>query len=124
MIHHIMLEKNSLPHGDFLAQESIDSRIRKVSLIRDDIILPPDTLPEAVLPKGLSAERQWYLYDKIRNLSPDDSKDKTCPFHSVAKPSSTAHHTPKAPSLVRTSTGVPPAPTRKRQQQQIWRCWS
>ena len=117
-IHHFTLEKDSLLQGDFLAQESISSSIRKVSFLRDDVTLPPsDTLPEVVPPKGLSAERQWYLYEKIRSFCPDNSKDMTCPFPSVAKPSSSAHHTPEAPSLARISMGVPPAPKRRRKQQ-------
>ena len=117
-IHHFTLEKDSLLQGDFLAQESISSSIRKVSFLRDDVTLPPsDTLPEVVPPKGLSAERQWYLYEKIRSFCPDNSKDMTCPFPSVAKPSSSAHHTPEAPSLAGISMGVPPAPKRRRKQQ-------
>ena len=110
--HHFTQEKHSLLQGDFLAQESIDSSIRKVSFLREDVtLLPSDTLPEVVLPKGLSAERQWYLYEKIRSFCPDNSKDKTCPLPSVAKPLSSA---PEAPSLAVTSMGVPPAPKRRR----------
>ena len=110
-IHHFTLEKHSLLQED---HKSIDSSIRKVSFLREDVTLPPsDTLPEVVLPKGLSAERQWYLYEEI---SPDNSKDKTCPLPSVAKPSSSARHTPEEPSLAGTSMGVPPAPKRRKQQ--------
>ena len=113
-IHHFTQEKHSLLQGD-LAQESIDSSIRKVSFLREvATLLPSDTLPEVVLPKGLSAERQWYLYEKIRSFCPDNSKDKTCPLPSVAKPLSSV---PEAPSLAGTSMGVPPAPKRRRKQQ-------
>ena len=37
-----------------------------------------DELPSVVSPKGLSAERQWYLYDHIRPFCPDSDKDITC----------------------------------------------
>ena len=39
-----------------------------------------------VTPLGLSAERQWYLYDQIRPFCPDADKDITFPLPSVPKP--------------------------------------
>ena len=35
----------------------------------------PVELPELVVPPGLPLERQWYLYDKIREFCPDQCKD-------------------------------------------------
>jgi hypothetical protein len=44
-------------------------------------------LPEKLIPQGLSAERQWYLYDQIRMHIPNASnKDATCPKSSMDKP--------------------------------------
>ena len=48
----------------------------------------PNELPRIVPPKGLSAERQWYLYDSIRAFCPDADKDVTCPLPAVPKPGS------------------------------------
>ena len=51
---------------------------------------PPDIteLPDIVPPRGLSAERQWYLHEQIRPFCPDDDKDSVCPLPSVPKPGS------------------------------------
>jgi hypothetical protein len=35
--------------------------------------------------KGLAAERAWYLYKHIREQMSNDSKDITCPKHTVPK---------------------------------------
>jgi hypothetical protein len=39
-------------------------------------------------PKGLAAERAWYLYKHIREYVSDDSKGITCPKPTVPKPKS------------------------------------
>ena len=39
-----------------------------------------DDLPPLVAPQGLSAERQWYLYDKIRQFCPESCENTTCPL--------------------------------------------
>ena len=38
--------------------------------------------------KGLTAERQWYLYESIRPFCPDGDKYTTCPLLDVPKPGS------------------------------------
>ena len=45
----------------------------------------PNDLPSLVPPKGLSAERQWYLYESIRPFCPDSDKDTTCPLPDVPR---------------------------------------
>ena len=43
--------------------------------------------PTPILPKGLDAKRQWYLYDEIRPFcSTNLAKDVTCPKPSVPRP--------------------------------------
>jgi len=43
--------------------------------------------PQCFTSKGLSAERQWYLYDKIRLHIPSEmDKDMTAPKPKVTKP--------------------------------------
>ena len=48
-----------------------------------------DELPSGVSPKGLSAEREWYLYDNIRPFCLDSDKDITCPLPTCPNPRST-----------------------------------
>ncbi len=50
-------------------------------------------LPEVITPAGLSAQRQWYLHDKIREFCPVADRDVTCP---VPKPTS-RQGTPERP---------------------------
>ena len=39
----------------------------------------PDELPDVITPAGLSAQRQWYLYEKIREFCPVTDRDCTIP---------------------------------------------
>ena len=39
--------------------------------------------PEVIPAKGLSPDRQWYLYDQIRQFCPESTKDLVCPLPSV-----------------------------------------
>ena len=43
-------------------------------------------MPPIIEPQVMSAERQWYLYDKIRPYCSDKAKDLTCPLPSVPRP--------------------------------------
>ena len=36
-------------------------------------------MPAIIQPPGLTVERQWYLYNKIREFCPDEVKDIVCP---------------------------------------------
>ena len=45
-------------------------------------------LPRSLKPPGLSPDRAWYLYEKIREHIPDHfDKDQTCPRPRTRKPS-------------------------------------
>ena len=43
-------------------------------------------MPEVIVPAGLSAERQWYLYDEIREFVSHQSRDVVTPLTTVPKP--------------------------------------
>ena len=36
--------------------------------------------PPVVTPEGLSSQRQWYLYNKIREFVPIEAQDLVCPL--------------------------------------------
>ena len=46
------------------------------------------TLPDIIVPDGLSLDRQWYLYEKIREFCPIDVRDMVCPRPIKQPPSS------------------------------------
>ena len=66
--------------GMVYVKNSSSDEERKIQLSKDLSWSPsPDDLPDEIVPPGLSLERQWYLYDKIRDFCSDDAKDIVCP---------------------------------------------
>lgn len=63
--------------------------------------------------KGLSAERQWYLFEAIRPFYSGDDKDIVCPLPSVAKPTRRGG-TPVRLEQPEDDTGNPPPKRSKR----------
>ena len=43
----------------------------------------PQTAPDAVVPAGLDAQQQGYLYNSIREFVKDEHKDTLCPLPTV-----------------------------------------
>ena len=76
----------------------------------------PSELPSVIAPAGLSAQRQWYLYEKIREFCPVADRDLTCPLPSVPKPSSRQsipQPPPSPPALSPTLSPSRPPPTKR-----------
>ena len=71
------------------------------------------SLPEQIIPPGLSNKRQWYLYDKIRQFCSEESKDLVCPLPSVTREQSVPPD--DIPPLVSSQESSPASsPIRKR----------
>ena len=71
-----------------VVQEAEDEPLIKLNFIRNSSELPDSgCMPLLVIPRGLTPERQWYLFEKIREYCPDASKDMTCPLWLVPLPS-------------------------------------
>ena len=91
-------------HSD-LPEEEFDINKHSWSPDKDD-------LPSVIPPRGLSADRQWYLYEQIRPYCPDEDKDTTCPKPTVPKPGRSTpgpeqeSSQPGPPKRKRTCTGV------------------
>ena len=87
--HHFSL--NCKRPGTVIVKESVDGKKTSFNLLRD-ITFRFNTkkshkLPAIITPKGMSAERSWYLYDNIRNHIPfENDKNTTCPLPNVKKP--------------------------------------
>ena len=73
-----------------------DTTESKKELLKRTWTPNPLTLPSKVVPKGLSSERQWYLFEKIRPFCPLDDQDLTCPEPTIPKIASRA----STPSIV------------------------
>ena len=83
--HHFSFEEEILREGKLIVQKSCSDVPSRIKFLKDAQCVFPDILPEVVQPRGLRAERQWYLYEKIREFCLGASKDKTCPLPSVPK---------------------------------------
>ena len=60
-----------------LVKEFNDSDEKEYFLTSDLSIA--EELPEIIIPPGLSLQRKWYLYDKIREFCSLESRDLVCP---------------------------------------------
>ena len=77
-MHHFRFD-SEFPGIVFVKNSSSDVE-QQIQLFKDVSWSPsPDELPQRIVPLGLSIERQWYLYDKIRDFCSDEAKDIVCP---------------------------------------------
>ncbi len=88
--HHFKINKTNT--GVIKLKKIVDSQEVELKLLKErgfpyNEHLQPINLPCRLMPEGLSAKRQWYLYDQIRMHIPNDKdKDITCPKPSVSRP--------------------------------------
>ena len=91
--------------GSVFLKEHADTHETQLRLTKSSSWSPTASqLPPIVSPNGLPPERQWYLYEYIREFCPDYAKDSVVPLPSVAKPGSKTH----------TATDTAPATKRAR----------
>lgn len=80
--HHFVIEQKN--PSIITVKEHKDGKELKIDLTKKKFPFSklhlPKRLPKQIFPKGLSLERQWYLYDKIRCHIPlEKDKNETCP---------------------------------------------
>ena len=63
-----------------------DSNEDEVELLKNSWEPVPHELPPILQPKGLSDERQWYLYEQVCQFCTDDCQDLVCPHHATPNP--------------------------------------
>ena len=74
--------------GEVIVKRSADSAEETYQLLKRNVksSFSQMNLPEEIIPKGLSPERQWYLYDNIRAHIPSPiDKDITAPLPEVER---------------------------------------
>ena len=109
--HHFTITSDS--QGFVALKEYSDSEEVKFKLLKHDWSPSATELPPVIPPPGLSAERQWYLYDSIRNYCPDYCKDVTCPLLDVPKPRSSAPPSPTRAPVEEESPEFEPRPSKR-----------
>ena len=107
-LHHFRIESAS--PGCVFTKEQCDSTEVKHELLKAPWTPDVNDLPAVIPPRGLSAERQWYLYDQIRPFCPAEDMDSVCPLPSVPKPGGSRQGTPH----VEEDSTDPPQPKRQR----------
>lgn len=80
--HHFHFTEGS---GTVNIKEFSDSDMTQQNLLRDGVRLSSE-MPSIIVPKGLNAKRQWYLYQEIRPFTAEEFQDITCPRPTVPKP--------------------------------------
>ena len=108
-LHHLRF--HSEHPGKCFVRASTDEPEKEIEILQDTGWQPsPSNLPNIIMPVGLSRERQWYLYKKIREFCPAHCRDLVCPMPTGENPAS------PAPSPDDSSAhSIPgPPPTKKR----------
>jgi len=78
--HQIVLTAEGVAHCKKLVGESATTEILLNKYPAADL------LPTAIPSKGLDLQRQWYLYEQIREFCKPDTQDLVCPRPSFPKP--------------------------------------
>ena len=87
-MHHLTF--THLKPGTVIVKDSVTSPEREINLLQDRSWKPTKSdLPSIITPPGLSLERQQYLFEKIREFCPPDSRDLVCPEPMQAEHTST-----------------------------------
>ena len=81
--HHFRM--TSTKPGTMYYKEHSDSPEESFDVLKVPWSTDSSVLPEVVPPRGLTPERQWYLFEQIRPFCPDADKDVTCPKPTVPK---------------------------------------
>lgn len=90
-LHHLVFSSSS--PGEVLVRKESDGEVEKLKILSKAHLNwrpSPNDLPDEVLPPGMSRERRVYLFEKIREFVPEESRDKVCPSPD-ATPTSPAH---------------------------------
>ena len=103
--HHFLF--SHVKPGVVRAKQLLDSDEVEHNLCqRKDWVPSFNELPPLIAPKGLSMERKWYLYQKIRDFCSPESKDLVCPYPGPGP----CPPSPRLPPPSPTPSDVPPSP--------------
>ena len=87
---------------------SAESETTSFCILKDNWSPQPDVLPPVIPPPELSKERQWHLFDSIRQFCTESTQDITCPLPTVPRPGAHLEITSPPPSPL-PPPSIPPA---------------
>ena len=113
--HHFQIRQTARGLPVLRVKTSNDSEYKEVQILKKNAEIPSN-LPPLIIPKGLSLERQWYLFNKIREFCSEDTQDLVCPH--PQDECAHSHSLPEANDLIQDSDSdpdeyQPPKPKRK-----------
>ena len=111
--HHFLF--SSLHPGTVRVKQYCESEEITHLILKDQAWRPTAAeLPPVIHPTGLSIDRQWYLFQKIREFCSVDTRDLVCPFPGPGPcPNPSLTRSPILPSRLPANDPVSP-PTKKR----------
>ena len=77
---------NATSPGLVAARHVADGPVTQFNLLKEDTHIIEDELPNVLHTKGMSSERKWYLYEKIRLFCRYECKNVTCPHPDAPQP--------------------------------------
>jgi len=77
-MHHFRFSSTN-PGQTFVKNKSSDSE-RLITIRKGTWDASSNDFPQEIIPQGLSLERRWYLFDKIREFCPQEVQDIVCPM--------------------------------------------
>ena len=83
ILHHFRFD-SSEPGVVYVMTQSDSIEVKK-ELLKNPWSPDASELLSTISPKGLSVDRQWYLYDSIREFCPAEDRDLTCPEPAVPR---------------------------------------
>ena len=82
--HHFILHKNNI--GKVEVKTAIDKEKQTINIMKSNNI-EIEKFPQPIFSSGLSAERQWYLYEQVRQHIKDPQKqNEYCSLSNIPKP--------------------------------------
>ena len=90
--YHHMTFSSEAP-GALVLKLAADSEEELLQLLRDGWQPSPRDLPAVIPPPGLTMDRQWYLYNHIREYCTEATKDVVCPRPTSPRTSMSAEGT-------------------------------
>jgi hypothetical protein len=106
---------SALNKGEMTIKKLSNSPPSQYELLKNNALLSPQVLPDIIHPKGLPPNRQWYLYEKIREYCSIETQDTTCPLPTVPRPGTpcvtplniSPESSPSPPSIPSSSSSRP-----------------
>ena len=84
-MHHFRFSSAHL--GKVFVKNCKSDKERSINLRKESSWNPtPTDLPHVIVPDGLSLERRWYLFDKVREFCPVEVLDLVCPKPTEPRP--------------------------------------